>query len=70
MAGGRPDYTIAFPKIDKDGHTHWKQIGVGFNQRNGRGITIMLDSIPFDWGDGVLSVYPIRYDDSRNPGNS
>jgi hypothetical protein len=61
---GRPDFTVAFPKIDKEGRTHWKQVGVAFKQRNGHGITVMLDSLPMPqtpW-DGVLSLYPIRED--------
>ena len=68
MASGKPDFTVAFPKIDKDGHTHWKQIGVAFHQRNGRGITIMLDALPIQsmkW-DGVLSLYPIAYDNDSD----
>jgi hypothetical protein len=63
---GKPDWTVAFPKVDKDGHTHWKQIGVGFNQRNGRGITLMLDALPISWGDGILSIYPIPQTDQRH----
>lgn len=65
---GKPDFTVAFPKIDKEGRTHWKQIGVAFKQRNGNGITVMLDALPLTWGDGVLSIYPIR--DDRHHGNS
>ncbi len=63
---GKPDWTVSFPKVDKNGHTHWKQIGVGFNQRNGLGITLTLDALPISWGDGVLSVYPIRSNDKSS----
>ena len=64
---GKPDWTVAFPKVDKDGHTHWKQIGVGFNQRNNKGITITLDALPLPqthW-DGILSVYPVRSEERQ-----
>ena len=66
MSNGKPDWTVSFPKVDKEGRTHWKQIGIGFNQRNGRGITIMLDSLPIAWGDGVLSIYPANKDENRH----
>ena len=60
----KPDYSVNFPKTDKHGDTHWKQIGVGFIQKNNpEAITIILDSVPLNWGDGVLALYPIdNYD--------
>jgi hypothetical protein len=59
MAKGKPSYIVSFPKVDKHGETHWKQIGVAFNQPNSASITVILDAIPICWGEGVLSLYPI-----------
>jgi hypothetical protein len=59
MSKQKPNYIVSFPKVDKHGETHWKQIGVAFAQQRGNGITVVLDALPIVWGEGVLSLYPV-----------
>jgi len=70
--GRRPDYNVCFYKRLPDGERverdrrrrgWFRQVGVGWKERNGR-ITIQLDSRPFDW-DGKLTLFDVtqNFDD-------
>ena len=52
-------YNLTVPITMRNGDTYWHKVGAMFENKNGKGFTIMLNSIPAPSADGDGMSYRI-----------